>query len=108
LALGVDEGEGATDGVAEDGRDQPGPVVDAWGVAVSFVVTKRECDAEFWAVGRAAYILATNWYGVVHYSQIDPPAFAETDVVDVWLAPEADEVFSKNFLLMFIALNRFG
>ena len=30
-------------GLVEDGRDHPGPViVEGWGVAVSFVVTRRE------------------------------------------------------------------
>lgn len=33
--------------MADDGRDQPGPVVDeAWGVAVSLVVTRREWENE--------------------------------------------------------------
>jgi hypothetical protein len=42
FALGAG-GDGETEGLAEEGRDQPGPVVvEGWGVAVSLVVTKRE------------------------------------------------------------------
>lgn len=37
----------ATGGVAEDGRDQPGPAADEAGeAAVSLAVTRRECEEE--------------------------------------------------------------
>jgi hypothetical protein len=43
------------EGVAEDGRDQPGPVVvDNAGAAVSLVVTSRECELVGGATGRTA------------------------------------------------------
>lgn len=36
-------GEGVTEGLTDEGRDQPGPVVvEGWAVAVSLVVTSRE------------------------------------------------------------------
>lgn len=44
-----------TGGVAEDGRDQPGPVVaDSGTVDVSLAVTSLECEVEGWGAGRAA------------------------------------------------------
>lgn len=52
-----DEPEGVveTGGVAEEGRDQPGPVVvDSGAVDVSFAVTSFEWEVEGWGAGRAA------------------------------------------------------
>lgn len=41
-------------GVAEDGRDHPGPAADrVCGAAVSFVVTSRECEVVVCVCGRA-------------------------------------------------------
>jgi hypothetical protein len=41
-------------------------------------------------------------------SHIGPPGLAAGEVEDVWVVPEEEDVFSRNFLLMFIALKRFG
>lgn len=50
----LDEVEGV-EGVADDGRDQPGPVVvDNTGAAVSLVVTSREWELVGGATGRTA------------------------------------------------------
>lgn len=47
FTLATGEGEDAAEWFTDDGRDQPGPVVvESCGVAVSLVVTKRECDAD--------------------------------------------------------------
>lgn len=57
VPLGVDPSIGlafeATVGVADDGRDHPGPGLEDCGVAVSFVVTNRECEVAKAVVGRA-------------------------------------------------------
>lgn len=47
LPLPEGSGVGVVEGTAEDGRDQPGPVVVlGCGVAVSFAVTRRGCDVD--------------------------------------------------------------
>lgn len=49
------DGVAETGGVAEEGRDQPGPVVvDSWAVDVSLAVTSLECEAFGWGAERAA------------------------------------------------------
>lgn len=55
--LEIGEGEGPLalrEGEAEEGRDQPGPVVvEGWGRDVSFVVMRREWGAVGWGEGFA-------------------------------------------------------
>ena len=52
---GAEAGEGAG-GVADVGRDHPGPGEVDNGVAVSFVVTRRECDRDDCGAGLAKYL----------------------------------------------------
>jgi hypothetical protein len=65
----LDEVDGV-EGVADDGRDQPGPVVvDNAGAAVSLVVTSREWELVGGATGRTAVeerhiCLARNKYSI--------------------------------------------
>ena len=40
-------------GVADDGRDQPGPGLSDWGAPVSLVVTSRGCEVVVVITGRA-------------------------------------------------------
>jgi hypothetical protein len=48
-------------GAADEGRDQPGPVVvDGWGVAVSFAVTRREEWADGGRAGRTGSSLQSQ------------------------------------------------
>lgn len=42
------------------------------------------------------------------YSQTGPPGLALTELWDEGSGPTVDEFFSRNFLLIFTALNRFG
>lgn len=55
FALDPDAGAAATKEFVDDGRDQPGPVVDNLVVsAVSFAVTSRECEGAVCRTGFSA------------------------------------------------------
>ena len=43
----------AGEGVTDDGLDQPAAADATAGIAVNFVVTKRECEEAGWAAGLA-------------------------------------------------------
>jgi hypothetical protein len=75
-----------TGGVAELGRDQPGPAVDNCAVDVSLAETSLEWKAEGGGAGRGA----------------------AARVATTEAAAEEDEFFWRNFLFMLTALKRLG
>jgi hypothetical protein len=100
--------------VEEDGATDVGldhPAVEGAGVAVSFVVTRREWDVVGVATGRADSGMSIQLWGRISIERMHLPtaalAFAEDDV-DEALAEAAWAVFSRNFLLTLTALNFFG
>jgi hypothetical protein len=90
-----------TGGVAELGRDQPGPAVDNCAVDVSLAETSLEWKAEGGGAGRAG--------GRVRYGMCsDGDVRAAARVATTEAAAEEDEFFWRNFLFMLTALKRLG